>query len=140
MFWQGSFPVHRRETKEKSLSSLSIILLVLAGLLLTGCPLSGTKLTSNVTTVEPHLTWNGSDFGIVYYEVTTEYGSYILQINAMIVEDNGKVVKSKKGLAKIEHGYTTFLLSDLVWNDDNKQFAFAYSKDNAIHFVRLSCS
>lgn len=62
------------------------------------------------------------------------------QINVVKVDKNANIINAKSNVGSIPHLYVPFRLSDLVWNNDNKQFAFAYTKGKVIHFIRLDAN
>ncbi len=123
---------------EKQYQFLRGLLFLYAGLCLTGCAFTGKALTTSGTAGEPHLVWNGSHFGIVYYHTPTP-GSWPV-INMVKVDKNANIISSKTNVGSIPHLYQPFYLSDLVWNNDNKQFAFAYTKGKVIHFIRMDAN
>lgn len=113
-----------------------IMLAMLIGLLSSGCALKGKQITTSGYTAEPRMAWNGSHFGIVYYQGP---GPGIApEIKVVKVDPSGNIVISPKKISGVINSVTTpFRLSDLVWNNNDKQFAFGYSVGKAIFFVRL---
>lgn len=124
--------------RAKRCFSGNLIFFLGACLLLAGCAFTGKPITTSGVDYEPHVVWNGSHFGIVYYHSSTP-GSWP-QINLVKVDKNANIIAAKTGVGGIPHLYAPFLLSDLVWNSDNNQFAFAYTKGKVIHFIRLDAS
>lgn len=110
-------------------------LFFIACLLIAGCAFKGKPLNTIGVNYEPHVVWNGAHFGIVYYHSVTPSASP--QINLIKVDKKGTTLAANTGIGSITHLYVPFRLSDLVWNSDNKQFAFAYTKGKVIHFIRL---
>ena len=79
------------------------LIVSLSGLLLSGC---GCELQKNELTVtgfaaEPHMVWNGSHFGIVYYWTGQSFGWP--EIRMVLVDKNGNVVQSRSGLGSVQH-------------------------------------
>ncbi len=103
-----------------------------------GCSFSGKALTTSGFDAEPHMVFNGSHFGIVYYHRTQSLGWP--SVDLVKVAKDGSTLAAKSGAGAISHLYVPYRLSELVWNQDNQQFAFAYTKDKVIHFVRLDSS
>jgi len=126
------------DTRFKYYCILSVFLIVLLSI---GCSFKGTPLTSSGVDYEPHMVWNGSHFGIVHYHSSGGSGSGAWpDIDVKKVDKNGGIVVSKNGAGSIQHLYAPFILSNLVWNSKNQQFAFAYTKDKVIHFIRMDAS
>lgn len=108
---------------------------ILLLLLLPGCHLKGVKLTGSGNVACPRMAWNGSEFGIVYYDRPAPGTG--LEIRGITVNMKGKVTHGPKTLVKLT-GYPSLdNLSELVWNPDLKQFAFAYAHNQAQYLVCL---
>ena len=108
-----------------------------AAFALAGCVFTGTALTNGGDS-EPHVAWNGAHFGIVYYHSAAATGWP--RIDAVKVDRTGAIVASRTWLGSIQHYYVPHHLSGLVWNSDDLQFAFAYTKGKVIHFLRLDAN
>lgn len=102
---------------------------------LSGCALQSVKLTPSANVHEPHMAWNGKEFGIVYYDRSAP-GSK-LTIRAVTVDMKGKITNGPKKIATLAGSYTPGHLSELVWNPDRQKFAFEYSEGYMQHFVCL---
>lgn len=102
---------------------------------LSGCAMKGVKLTQPGNVHEPHMTWNGKEFGIVYYDRSAPGNK--LAIRAVTVDLKGKITNGPKTIATIAGSYTPGHLSELVWNAHHQQFAFAYSEGYVQYFVCL---
>lgn len=103
--------------------------------LLLGCAIQGVKLTKSGNVHEPHMAWNGKEFGIVFYDRSAPGNK--LAIRAVTVDMKGKITNGPKTIATIAGSYARGYLSELVWNPDHKQFAFGYLEGYVQHFVCL---
>jgi hypothetical protein len=114
----------------------------LAGAFASGCNCSCTLEEHEETTTgyasEPHMVSNGTSYGIIYYW-SAQAGGWP-EIRGLVVSGDGVILKSKTGLGSVNHLYTPNYLSNLVWNGDNQQYAFAYTKDKALNFIRLDAN
>jgi len=135
MFAQRSIPMRRPRGLGRAYVILVIVMLCLS---MAGCTLKSKKVTSTGHAYEPHIAWDGSHFGILYYQGATSYSWP--QISMLTVDPNGNVVKTHTGLGQISFIYAPFYLSDLVWNSANQQFAFAYSAGKVVYFFRLDAN
>ena len=111
---------------------LVLVVMLLLVLAVQGCSLTGTELTTSGEAFEPHMTWAGDRFGIIYYHAEKKGGP--VHINMLTVDDKGKVLSNavaidKQVNAPVKTPYGQFRLSELVWNAEHEQFAFAYSYD-----------
>ncbi len=88
------------------------IFFLVAFLLLAGCAFTSKPLTTSGVDSEPHIVWNGSHFGIVYYHSSAS--GALPQINLVKVDKNVNIIAAKTGVGSIPHLYSPFLLSDLV--------------------------
>lgn len=129
-------------------------LLLAALLLVAACatPLNGKPLTSYDTSRgsvrEPQLVWNGSHFAVLYlWLYSSGQAGEIWAVKAN--RDGTQVAGSARMLVSIPFDpadptcgsavscYQPGRISNLVWNPDDAQFAFAFSSGKAVWLSRL---
>jgi hypothetical protein len=120
----------------KNVLFLKVILLTL---IMTGCNYSCKfkeyQLTTTGYATEPHMVYNGTNYGILHYWTANATGWP--EVRMLTVNENGTILNSKTGIGSLPHLYTPNFISNLVWNPTNRQFAFAYTKGKVLNFIRL---
>lgn len=92
-------------------------------------PLRGVQLTTHGMARHPHLAWNGQRFLVAYLrDAQNGQGGYV---DALEVDRSGAVLAQHLQISWVDYlpGYDNgFLLSDVVWNAADGQWAFAYAR------------
>jgi len=104
-------------------------------------PLQGTKIYDAPTGLkaqQPSLAWNGSNFG-VFYVLPWTNGS-AADLNFMRVDTSGALQSGPRRIITIPSSFWGYrsIVSNLVWNPDDQQFAFAYAYGKYLWFKRLT--
>lgn len=120
--------------RKYSILLVSVTLIVV----LNKCSIEGADVGIKTKAAEPHIAWNGSNFGVVYY--AGQVMSYPVNLSMALLDNTGILKKEiKVGGIKPDYKFPG-RLSDLIWNDKHKQFAFAYATSDKIWFFRYDAN
>ncbi len=115
-----------------------LLILILISFAFNRCSIENQKIATKTKAAEPHIAWNGSNFGIIYY--AGQVMSYPVNLSMALVDKTGDLKK----VIKIPDIKPDFKLpgrmTDLIWNNKHKQFAFSYAKDGVIWFFRYDAN
>lgn len=84
----------------------------------------------------PRIAWNGTHYGILYLREGAGLGYHV---ELFLVDPKGAQVRfdSPQWVNTISPADDEFLISDLVWNAADGQFAFAYARDGVVWLATL---
>jgi hypothetical protein len=92
------------------------------------------------TVYSPRMVWNGTDFGIAY--LLWDQSLYKGDIHILQTDTSGNVIRSVAPTGANIFTQLFSMMSDLVWNPDDNQYAFAYFNKQleGVYFQRLGAN